>query len=781
MGMGLTNAPATFQKLMNRVLGVLLWKTSMAYLDDIVIFSESYDQHLIDLEEVFARIRKAKLKIKPPKCSFAKSGIQYLGYMIGPKGVECDPETTRKVATFHIPRSKTEVRQFLGLSGYYRKFVKNYADIARPLHDLTRLEAPFDWTAECQVAFERLKSALTSPPILAYPDFEKKFILSTDASGVGLGAVLKQKQDGRNERVIAYASRVLDATERTYEVIEKEYLAFKWACEVFRPYLHGVRFTWQTDNKPLVDMKKAHPNSRIQKFNAALIGFEYDVDFKPGRLNSDADALSRYGMEPNRSDRTQSDSGGAECSKQGEGRESQQHTDPKISTSDTKSAVDPNEKDDPSSPKRRKVDDPDEKTTEIRTSRFPRVQICSEHPVPEKVGAEAPANLTVKRHVPLHVCCEHRAPEPIESPKREETPLDRHMKNFAPIKVCKDHPAPEPIEPNERQETPLEQHMKNFVPIRVCREHPGSEKAGPSDRASASPITRTHVPIRACTEHPAPDPTSKDEKTPQSRTMENFVPIRVCTEHPAPASDTQTGRSDNSTPLRHVTIQIREEPAASGSDQIVPNPDPNIIRLKPKRKKQVRFQDSVIANEELEKHLNEPISVFDKKPKIRDLDTTVAVAHLRARGSSPDPFDSDDDVDTNVSERIDRVTRYLAEEMDGKTEHQQNDETAAVTLVDQPEPGMERDRSGTSGRDPSDTTRSETSRCGADEKDDEPDPDKVWPCARKNRADEPGPSSRQDDSTSRRPVGPDFSLPGMRPECNPTPRSPNATEIFRPF
>ena len=157
MGMGLTNAPATFQRLMHKMLGSLLWTSSMAYMDDLIIHSDSFETHLSDLREVFERIRAAKLKIKPPKCSFAKTGIHYLGHVITPEGVRCDPSTVKKVMDFTRPTSKKEVRSFLGLTSYYRRFIHRYAFIAKPLHDLTRDDVKFCWSPDCDSAFRNLK------------------------------------------------------------------------------------------------------------------------------------------------------------------------------------------------------------------------------------------------------------------------------------------------------------------------------------------------------------------------------------------------------------------------------------------------------------------------------------------------------------------------------------------------------------------------------------------------------------------------------------------------
>ena len=299
MGMGLTNAPATFQRLMYKVLGGLLWTNSMAYLDDIVVFSPDFEQHLKDLTQVFDKIRAAKLKIKPPKCAFAKPGIHYLGFIITPKGVECDPETTAKVAAFEPPRCRREVRSFLGLTSYYRKFIKGYAFIAKPLHNLTKDDVDFVWTEECHHAFEVLKEALVSPPILSFPDFTKPFTVTTDASGYGVGCVLKQNNSEGREVVVAYASRVLNEVEQRYSTVERECLALKYATEVFRPYLYGAKFKVITDHLSLVHIKTMkNSNGRLQRWNIGLLDFDFEVEFKSGRSNTDADTLSRYGYEP---------------------------------------------------------------------------------------------------------------------------------------------------------------------------------------------------------------------------------------------------------------------------------------------------------------------------------------------------------------------------------------------------------------------------------------------------------------------------------------------------
>ena len=298
MGMGLTNAPATFQRLMHKVLGSLMWKHSMAYMDDLIVFSSNFDEHIRNLAEVFECIQNAGLKMKPSKCAFAKNEIQYLGHIITANGVRCDPANIDKVRAFSIPKNRKEVRSFLGLTSYYRRFIKDYAFIAKPLHELTKETVSFKWERNHTKAFELLRLKLTEPPVLAFPDFEKEFIVSTDASGFGVGCVLKQLDEKGQERVIAYASRVLRPEEQRYSATEREFLALRYATQIFRPYLYGKEFTVMTDHLSLTQLRKMkNPNGRLQRWNIDLLDFTFNVRYKPGKTNNDADSLSRYGME----------------------------------------------------------------------------------------------------------------------------------------------------------------------------------------------------------------------------------------------------------------------------------------------------------------------------------------------------------------------------------------------------------------------------------------------------------------------------------------------------
>ena len=225
MPFGLTNAPATFQRLMECVLAGLTYEQCLIYLDDIVVFSVTFDQHLERLKMVFHHLAEAGLKLKPSKCHFAKSEIRYLGHIVLRQGIQADPDKTSAMISFPVPSDIKELRQFLGLTNYYRRFIKGYSSIAEPLHKLTRkTEGGFKWNSECQNAFQHLKHLLVSPPILAYPQFQLPFVVASDASGCAIGAVLSQEHEGE-EKVIAYWSRQLSKAEQNYSTIEREALA----------------------------------------------------------------------------------------------------------------------------------------------------------------------------------------------------------------------------------------------------------------------------------------------------------------------------------------------------------------------------------------------------------------------------------------------------------------------------------------------------------------------------------------------------------------------------
>ena len=262
MPFGLCNAPATFQRLMQRILHGL-GEFSSAYIDDIIVFSGSMEEHLDHLRQVFNRLRRVGLKLHPQKCVFGSPEVLYLGHRVSAEGIMPDPQKIMAVKHFPVPGCLRELRQFLGLASYYRCFIKNFARISNPLYALLWQDVQFLWTTHCQQAFRQLKDLLTSAPVLAYPDFSIKFLLHTDASREGLGAVLEQEEDGQ-KHLIAYASRTVSPTERNYGVTELEGLAVVWAIKHFRAYLVGHKCEVVTDHAPLKSLLTArHSSGRL--------------------------------------------------------------------------------------------------------------------------------------------------------------------------------------------------------------------------------------------------------------------------------------------------------------------------------------------------------------------------------------------------------------------------------------------------------------------------------------------------------------------------------------
>ena len=295
MPFGLCNAPATFQRVIQQILSGLGGSSPFccAYIDDILVFSDNIEQHMQHLQQVFERIRSAGLLLHPKKCQFAQGSTTYLGHVITGNGILPDPNKTRAVQDFPIPTSVKAVRQFLGLSSYYRRFVANFSKIAAPLHALTRQNVAFKWTSQCQCTLEQLKARLTQSPVLIYPNFDLPFALHTDASKDGLGAVLEQESDGHSHPV-AYASRTLSKSETNYSATELEALAVVWALRHFRAYLLGHKCIIYTDHAPLkASLTAKYSSGRRARWSETMAEFNIDICYKPGRKNNNADALSR--------------------------------------------------------------------------------------------------------------------------------------------------------------------------------------------------------------------------------------------------------------------------------------------------------------------------------------------------------------------------------------------------------------------------------------------------------------------------------------------------------
>ena len=294
MPFGLCNAPATFQRLMDMILAGLQWTTCLVYLDDVIVLGRTFIEHLDHLEAVFSRLHEANLKLQPFKCNLCRAKVNFLGHIVSSEGISSDTSKVEKVANWPIPTCQRDVQCFLGLANYYRRFVKDYANIARPLHRLTEKNAIFKWTEECQQSFDNLRERLISAPILAFPDCSKPFILDTDASNTGIGAVLSQKQEDGTERVIAYASRVLSKAERRYCVTRRELLAVVFFIDHFRHYLIGRSFTLRTDHGSLTWLWKfKNPEGQLARWLEKLQEYDFTIQHRQGRKHCNADAMSR--------------------------------------------------------------------------------------------------------------------------------------------------------------------------------------------------------------------------------------------------------------------------------------------------------------------------------------------------------------------------------------------------------------------------------------------------------------------------------------------------------
>ena len=291
---GLCNAPATFSRLMDRVLSGLHWETCLFYLNDIIVFFSMWEEHLARLRQVFERLRHANLKLGAEKCTLATKEVSYLGHRVTEEGLLPDPALLMAIQEIPPPKTATEVRSFLGLAGYYRRFVKNFAAIAGPLHALTRKDAVFHWSADCQDAFDRLKTLLTTSPI----DFSQSFRLYTNASTAGLGAILAQVREGR-ERIICCASRSLNQAEKAYPATKLECLAIVWAVAKFRPYLLAMPFEVYMDHYALQWLKTMGTGSALlHRWSAALEEYDFTVKHRPGKAQTHVDGLSWLPVDP---------------------------------------------------------------------------------------------------------------------------------------------------------------------------------------------------------------------------------------------------------------------------------------------------------------------------------------------------------------------------------------------------------------------------------------------------------------------------------------------------
>ena len=294
MPYGLSNGPAVFQRTMQRVLHGLIGVSVFCYIYDVVVFSKDREEHLLHLKQVFDRFRKYSLTIKPSKCKFFCTSVLLLGYIISADGISANPDKVAAIVNLAPPTKVTEVRTFLGMTGYYRQLVPNYADIARPLTQLTKKGQIWDWSKNCQVAFEKLKQVLSSDTVLAYPRTDLPYKLYCDASNYAVGAILVQTDENEVERVVHYLSHTLDSTQVKWSTIVKEAYAIVYALQKLRPYLWGATFEIITDHKPLKSLfSQEIANSKIQRWAVQIAEFGAPIRYKCGQDNARADMLSR--------------------------------------------------------------------------------------------------------------------------------------------------------------------------------------------------------------------------------------------------------------------------------------------------------------------------------------------------------------------------------------------------------------------------------------------------------------------------------------------------------
>ncbi|KAI0214933.1 hypothetical protein LSAT2_033045 [Lamellibrachia satsuma] len=312
MAFGLCNAPATFQRLMQTAFREEMFSILLCYLDDVLVFSTTVAEQIQRLDTVFTRLAEYGLKLELKKCAFFQPEVQYLGHRVSAAGIATDPEKVAAVERWPRPDTLKQLRSFMGFASYYRRYVPRFTAIASPLNALIttccrdikgkpRSSASFQlagrWSEECDAAFSAIKRRLTSAPVLGFADYSKPFIVETDASDLGLGAVLSQVQDGKT-RIIACASRGLRKSEKNksnYSSKKLELLALKWAvCDKFRDYLLGGEFILYTDNNPLTYLMKSTKLPAVeQRWAAALAPFNFEIKYRSAKHNANADALSR--------------------------------------------------------------------------------------------------------------------------------------------------------------------------------------------------------------------------------------------------------------------------------------------------------------------------------------------------------------------------------------------------------------------------------------------------------------------------------------------------------
>lgn len=295
--MGLISSPNSFQRMMTLAFSGVCPERAFIYMDDLIIFSKDLNSHLDNLRLIFETCRTKNLKLNASKCTFLQNSVTYCGHTVSKQGISIDSSKTEAIRKYPTPTNADETKRFVAFANYYRKFIRNFAQLCIPLNNLTRKNVNFKWTEDHQYSFNEIKNQLLQMPILNFPDFSKEFIVTTDASNLACGAVISQIQEG-NDVPIAFASKSFTPGESHKSVIEKELTAIHWAINKFRPYLYGYKFKVRTDHKPLVYLfSMKDPSSKLTRMRLDLEEYNFETEYVKGSENSVSDALSRISID----------------------------------------------------------------------------------------------------------------------------------------------------------------------------------------------------------------------------------------------------------------------------------------------------------------------------------------------------------------------------------------------------------------------------------------------------------------------------------------------------
>ena len=292
---GLCNAGASYQRLMDICLSGLPADHILAYMDDIAIYSKTFDEHLKDLEAVLLRLRSAGISLKASKCIFASQTVEFLGYELSAEGIKPQERLTSAIREFPRPSTKKDLKRFLGLAGFYRNFIEGFARISKPLNKITSDNVAFEWTDHCEEAFENLKERLCSKPVLSFPRCGEPFVVEVDASDIAVGGVLSQQQQDGTTHPVAFFSVTLNASQQRWSTHSKEAYALLLAVRTWHVYLAGTEFILNSDHNPLVHIRNTKdPRGKFARWISELEEYNYTIQYLPGKLNTKADALSRF-------------------------------------------------------------------------------------------------------------------------------------------------------------------------------------------------------------------------------------------------------------------------------------------------------------------------------------------------------------------------------------------------------------------------------------------------------------------------------------------------------